>query len=606
MGEGSAHLAVLDPMKPYVAVVKMRLTRWQRRNKVEDYTRGMTTQIQTLPLEVVHRMAAGEVIDSLAAVVRELAENAIDAQATRIHIGLWPENWRVRVTDNGLGMTPTDLAQATQPHCTSKIQQATDLWQITSLGFRGEALHSLTQVAELEICSRAEGDAGYRMTYRLEGVPAQAEPLAMAPGTIVTADRVFANWPSRRETLPLAAQLRAVQQVIQHLALCHPHMTWQVEQNDRPWFAIAASASAKLILTQCLREVQPADLQEGKWLLARQSPDPEPIQSLTLLLGLPDRCHRRRSDWIKIAVNRRVVKLPELEQTILGTLRRTVPRERYPVCFAHLQVAPQQVDWNRHPAKQEIYLHQIERWQTQLRQAIDQILQTSLDQPEAVYATQLGALVKVAEAEGLYRTSREIPVEPVGEADPDAPASDLPLMPLKAVAQVHQRYIVAEHASGLWLVEQHIAHERVLYEQLCQRWQIVPLEPPLILGALSERQIEQLQRLQIDIEPFGDQRWVARSAPASLADRPDCSDALLELSQGGDLESALVATACRTAIRNGTSLTLLEMQTLLDRWQHTQHPRTCPHGRPIYLSFEESSLARFFRRHWVIGKSHGI
>jgi DNA mismatch repair protein MutL len=570
------------------------------------YTKGMTTPIQTLPLDVIHRMAAGEVIDSLAAAVRELAENAIDAQATRIHIGLWPECWRVRVTDNGLGMTQADLAQATRPHCTSKIQQAADLWQITSLGFRGEALHSLTQVADLEICSRVEGDAGYRVSYSLEGVPVQLEPLAMAPGTIVTADQVFANWPSRRETLPMAVQLRAVQQVIQHLALCHPYITWQVEQQERPWFAIAASTSAKLILTQCLREVQPSDLQEGQWLLERQHLEAEPQQLLTLLLGLPDRCHRRRPDWIKIAVNRRVVKLPELEQTILHTLRRTLPRERHPVCFVHLQAAPQQVDWNRHPAKQEIYLHQIERWQTQLRQAIDQMLQTSLDQPESIYATQLGTLVKVAETDGLYRTSREISVAEIGEVNSEIPEADLPLMPLKAIAQVHQRYIVAEHASGLWLVEQHIAHERVLYEQLCQRWQMVPLASPLILGQLSERQVEQLQRLQIEIEPFGEQRWVARSAPELLADRPDCSNALLELSQGGDLESALVATACRTAIRNGTPLTLSEMQTLLDQWQRTQHPRTCPHGRPIYLSLEESSLSRFFRRHWVIGKSHGI
>jgi DNA mismatch repair protein MutL len=167
-------------------------------------------------------------------------------------------------------------------------------------------------------------------------------------------------------------------------------------------------------------------------------------------------------------------------------------------------------------------------------------------------------------------------------------------------------YILAEHPSGMWLVEQHIAHERVLYEQLCDRWRLVPLESPLILGQLSDAQVSQLQRLKIDVEPFGDQRWAVRSAPDVLIDREDCLAALLELSQGGDLESALVATACRTAIRNGTALSLQEMQTLLDQWQRTHNPRTCPHGRPIYLALEESSLSRFFRRHWVIGKSHGI
>lgn len=167
-------------------------------------------------------------------------------------------------------------------------------------------------------------------------------------------------------------------------------------------------------------------------------------------------------------------------------------------------------------------------------------------------------------------------------------------------------YILVEHSSGMWLVEQHIAHERVLYEELSDRWQLVPIEPPIALSQLSAAQIQQLERIGIPVEPFGDQLWAARTAPISLAQRQDCADALLELSLGGNLESALVATACRTAIRNGKPLSLSEMQNLVDQWQATRNPRTCPHGRPIYLSLEESSLSRFFRRHWVVGKSHGI
>ncbi len=165
---------------------------------------------------------------------------------------------------------------------------------------------------------------------------------------------------------------------------------------------------------------------------------------------------------------------------------------------------------------------------------------------------------------------------------------------------------MAEHANGVLLIEQHIAHERVLYEQLCDRWQLVALEPAIVLQNLSAAQIEQLQRIGLEVESFGDRLWAARTAPALLAQRNDCAAALLELSLGGDLQAAQVATACRSAIRNGTPLTLSEMQTLIDQWQRTRHPRTCPHGRPIYLSLEESALSRFFRRHWVIGKSHGI
>ncbi|WNZ21877.1 DNA mismatch repair endonuclease MutL [Leptolyngbya sp. NK1-12] len=566
----------------------------------------MTTQIQALPVEVIHLIAAGEVIDSLAAVVRELAENALDANATRISISVWTDCWRVRVTDNGIGMTLTDLEQAALPHSTSKIQTTADLGQVHSLGFRGEALHSIAQLADLEICSRFNhSESGYRVTYNRQGEPVQVQTVALATGTIVTASHLFAQWPSRRQSLPSPTQqLRSVQQVVQQLALCHPQVTWQVEQNDRPWLAIWGGASAKSILTQLLKEAQPSDFQE-------LSPSPTfptslSAASLYLLLGLPDRCHRHRPDWIHIAVNGRIVQLPELTQVVLSTLRRALPRERFPVCFLHLQVPPAQVDWNRHPAKTEIYLRYLDQWQTQIQQAIDQALQSSLSQlPEAAHAARLSQVLKVAEADGIYRTSRVI--QPESPASDDAAArSPQTLLPLKAIAQVHNRYILAEHPTGMWLIEQHIAHERVLYEQLCNRWQIVPLASPLVLGPLSTAQLEQLQRLGIEVEPFGEQRWAVRSAPEMLAERADCGEALWELSQGGNLESALVATACRTAIRNGTPLSLLEMQTLLEQWQCTRNPRTCPHGRPIYLSLEESSLARFFRRHWVIGKSHGI
>nr|MCU0565661.1 DNA mismatch repair endonuclease MutL [Oculatellaceae cyanobacterium Prado106] len=224
----------------------------------------MVSKIQILPTEVVHLMAAGEVIDSLAAVVRELAENAIDAHATRVTISLWPEQWQIRLADNGDGMTLADLEQAALPHSTSKIQHRQDLWQINSLGFRGEALHSLAQLADLEICSRLmDAPEGSLVRYDRQGNPHEVETVAIAPGTVITASRLFENWPSRRQSLPaIAQQLRAVQLTIQHLALCHPQITWQVEQSDRPWFAIWSGTSAQQILPQILREVQVADLRE--------------------------------------------------------------------------------------------------------------------------------------------------------------------------------------------------------------------------------------------------------------------------------------------------------------------------------------------------------
>jgi DNA mismatch repair protein MutL len=577
----------------------------------------MASTIQALPTEVVYLITAGEVIDCFASVVRELVENSLDAGATRIVVSLWPQQWRIRVADNGCGMNLDDLQQAATAHSTSKIRSSADLWKINSLGFRGEALHSLTTLADLEILSRpVGGKLGWRINYGNGGEVVQVEVTAIAPGTVVTVSHLFGNCSSRRQGLPTAAQqMKAVQATIQQIALCHPHVTWQVCQNDRQWFTISPAATTGQLLPQILPQVRQGDLQEVKLeipnpphqslvetQLIASVPSTDVINrvslhsSLNLVVGLPDRCHRHRPDWVRVAINGRMIKTPELEQTILSAFYRTLPRDRYPICFLHLAISPDQINWNRNPAKTEIYLNEIIYWQEQITQAINQALSISSNNlKEAVHTTRVSKLLKVAEAKGGYNFNPQNPNE-----NPKNPSS------LKAVAQVSNTYIVAEHSGGMWLVEQHIAHERVLYEQLCDDWQLVPVEPPIILYQLSPAQVSQLQRIGLEIDPFGEQLWAVRNIPAPLQQRDDCAEAILELSWGGDLQTAQVAVACRSAIRNGTPMNQQEMQTLLDNWQRTRNPRTCPHGRPIYLSLEESALARFFRRNWVIGKSHGI
>jgi DNA mismatch repair protein MutL len=604
--------------------------------------------IQHLSPEVITLIAAGETIDSLAAAVRELAENALDAGARRISISLFPDLWRLQVADNGGGMSLTNLQMCAKANCTSKISDREDLWKITSLGFRGEALHSLAQLGKLEILSRStlEEEAGWRLTYDRDGNPVEAEAVAMATGTIVTISELFATIPVRRNALPSTSQqLKAIQETVYQLALCHPHVTWQVLQNGQSWFNLCPSSTAREMVPQLLRSVQVSDLQylsvavenppslgdgdtgnaqtphrRQAHLVADRGGDGKmggqgdkdklrttnyelinPFPSkIEIAIGLPDRCHRHRADWVRVGVNGRIVRLPELEQTIIAAMSRTLPRDRYPVCFLHLKTDPGHIDWNRHPAKQEIYLHSMDWWRGSVADALEQTLRLSRADLTSPGHQRITQLLKVSEAKGSkYRLNGDLQTAVTK-------TSEIGLIELRAVAQVNQTYIVAEHANGLWLIEQHIAHERVLYEQLLEAWQLTAIEPPLILTHLTPAQFAQLQRLNLEIEPFGEQMWAVRTVPELLRQREDCADALLELSWGGDLQTAQVAVACRSAIRNGTPLSLPQMQELLDRWQQTRQPRTCPHGRPIYLPLEESSLARFFRRHWVIGKSHGI
>lgn len=571
----------------------------------------MPSEIRTLPDEVIDLIAAGEVIDSLAAVVRELVENSLDAGATRIAIALDPQSWQVQVRDNGKGMSLEDLNICIKPHSTSKIRTCKDLWHISSLGFRGEALHSIAQVADLTICSRTKdilNPVGWKVVYE-DGKAIEELAIAIAPGTIVTVSNLFAKIPVRRRGLPpFPQQLKAIQKMIHHVALCHPKTTWQIKQNNNSWFNISPGTTAKDVLPQFLRRVNSSDVEYVRVETSTPSEKENSVSSIIeLAIGLPDRCHRHRADWVKVSVNNRLVRSPELEQTILNSMVKTLPRDRYPVCFLHLHTCPSQIDWNRHPAKTEIYLHSLPYWQEEVGKAIVQALKLNNNHlPDGAANHRVGTMLKVAEASGKYKIDRDLTRDLINKSNSTKNNSLLNPLKLKAVAQVNKTYIVAEHSSGVWLIEQHIAHERVLYEQLQDCWELVPLQTPITLEYLRPRQVEQLQKIDIDIELFGDNIWAVRNAPKALAERNDCADALVELSWGGDLRSAQVATACRSAIRNGTALDLPQMQNLLDLWQDTRNPRTCPHGRPIYLSLEESSLSRFFRRHWVIGKSHGI
>ena len=423
----------------------------------------MASEIQTLPDNIIDLIAAGEVIDSLAAVIRELVENSLDAQATRIAIALNPESWRVRVSDNGKGMSLNDLRICAQPHSTSKIRTEKDLWRITSLGFRGEALHSITQVADLSICSRArESTSGWQVAYD-EAQTVEESIMAMACGTIVSVSNLFAKIPVRRRALPSTSQqLKAIQKLIQHISLCHPEVTWQLRHKDNHWFSISPGTTAKDILPQFLRNVGHSDLHELKvelatpaikqliaaWgdrnitpvLNAKVSPS-----QIDLVMGLPDRCHRHRGDWIKVAVNNRFVRSPELEQTIVSAMAKTLPRDRYPVCIVHLHTCPSQVDWNRHPAKSEIYLHSMTYWQAEFTKAIEQALRfNTANLPDAVGDRRIGKMLKVAEASSKkYHIDKEL-----AKRENSTSTAKINSLELTAIAQASKTYIVAEHASG--------------------------------------------------------------------------------------------------------------------------------------------------------------
>ncbi len=545
--------------------------------------------IHTLPIEVVHLIAAGEVIDSLAAVVRELAENAIDAIATRIVISIWTDTLSVQVSDNGCGMAIADLIQAATPHTTSKIANAEDLRQINSLGFRGEALYSLAQLADLSICSRPILEpVGYQANYNEYGnLQTSPKVIAIATGTVVTVRNLFSRYPSRLQALPNnSQQVRKVQLQVQQLAIANSQINWQVNLDNREWLTIWAGENASEILPQIINSIQPYDLVHKEF----------PLISITL--GLPNRLSRRRPDWVKVILNGRLINFPELEQTIFTSLERTLPRNRFPVCIIHLNLPCDRIDWNRHPAKAEAYIQNLGEIQSQLKDCLTDALKFPEPSSKAIYNSNYNSAYNSATSDLLRTAERKTSyLIPAKRENFNQPNSSV-----KVIAQVLDTYILAEHAGGLWLVEQHVAHERVLFEKIETQWQVVTVEQPILLKQLSEDQIERLQALGLEIEPFGNGLSAVRSLPEILIGHEDCATILREMSQQNDPTMARATAACRSAIRNGTKLEQATMRDLLCQWQQTRNPHTCPHGRPICLAIDESDLARFFRRNWIISK----
>ncbi|WP_286392218.1 DNA mismatch repair endonuclease MutL [Pseudanabaena mucicola] len=564
--------------------------------------------IHALPIEVVHLIAAGEVIDSLAAVVRELAENSIDAGATRIVISIWTETLSLQLSDNGCGMAIADLAYAATPHTTSKIDKAADLRQIHSLGFRGEALYSLAQLADLSICSRPILEpVGYQANYDEHGnSQSPLKVVAISTGTVVTARNLFARYPNRLRALPnKSQQIRRVQLQIQQMAIANPQINWQVNLDNREWFSIWAGANATEILPQIINSIQSYDLVYKEFALIPILPSEEthskpliPLstgreergEGISITLGLPDRLSRRRPDWIKVILNGRLVNFPELEQTMLASLERTLPRNRFPVCIVELNLACNRIDWNRHPAKVEAYIQNLGNIQAQIKDVIIEVLKAPESNAQTSYGSATNVLLRTAER----KTSYLIPTKRENFNQSNAS--------IKAITQVLDTYILAEHSGGLWLVEQHVAHERVIFERIETQWQIVPIEQPILLQKINADGTERLQALGLEIEAFGNELWAVRSLPEILIGHPDCALILQEMSQQDDPTMARATAACRSAIRNGTKLDLTTIRDLLWQWQQTRNPHTCPHGRPICLAIDESDLARFFRRNWIISK----
>ena len=595
--------------------------------------------IRPLDEAAINRIAAGEVVERPASAVKELVENALDAGARRIAVD-YSAGGKVliRVTDDGCGMTAEDLPLAVARHATSKID-GSDLFKITSFGFRGEALASLGSVGRLTITSRAEGHEAAQIAVT-GGRLAPVRPAALTRGTVIELRDLFYATPARLKFLRTdRAEAQAIADVVRRLAMAEPMVGFTLSE-------IAEGEAPRVIFR--------ADPQSGDFFDALQG-------RLTQMLGAAFTTNALRIDVEReglhlsgyaalptysrgssvqqfVFVNGR----PVLDRMLLGSLRVAyfdfLSRDRHPAAVLNLSCDPERVDVNVHPAKAEVRFREPEAVRsliiTGLRTALSgaghRASSTVTDatlaamRPEAPRVYQMDRPSQTSFARATLWQAPETPMPAPGFAEAplarveERPQADDETHPLGAArAQVHENYIIAQTATGMVIVDQHAAHERLVYERLKRQMaetgiraqallipEIVELSPPDAARLMDAA--EELARLGLVIEPFGGSAVAVRETPAILGTVSAATllrDVLDELSDLGRsdtlqtrIEAILSRMACHGSVRSGRHLRADEMNALLREMEATPHSGQCNHGRPTYVELKLSDIERLFGR----------
>lgn len=581
--------------------------------------------IRILPPEVASQIAAGEVVERPASVVKELIENALDAAARHIVIRVEEAGQRlIEVSDDGCGIPPDEVPLAVERHATSKITQAEDLFRISTLGFRGEALASIASVSRLTLTSRTEqATAGVRL--QVEGGRAGAlQPVGAPVGTTVRVENLFYNVPARLKFLKSqATERRLIDTLVTRYALAFPEVRFSLIQDGRPALQTSGDGDRRAVLAALY------GVEIARQMLEVLAEDDE-VQVTGFISPLSlSRSNRREMSFF---VNRRPVQDAALSTAVVQAYHTLLMVGRFPITLLFLEMPPQLVDVNVHPTKAEVRFRHPDRLFASLQRAVRRALLAHTPVPgvelpswEAGQAQngKQRAGPEWRTISGEWRLARgewrEEPRQPEA-ASPSEPASAPSATPLlRLVGQVALTYLVAEGPDGLYLIDQHAAHERVLFERLmAQRaahagqrlpsqalLQPVSVNLPPANARLLEEQLPFLESLGFQVEAFGPATFLVRALPAMLTGMQPAAALQVvvedfeedETPLQAETEARLIARICkRAAVKAGQVLSPQEQRTLLDDLQACASPRTCPHGRPTMIHLSVDLLERQFGR----------
>jgi DNA mismatch repair protein MutL len=580
--------------------------------------------IRILPDALINQIAAGEVVERPASVVKELVENALDAGATRIRVAISEGGMRsIEVSDDGCGMSGTDARLAFERHATSKIQSAEDLASVGTLGFRGEALPSIASVARVRLRTRrAQDPVGTELAGEGRGIE-QARETACPAGTRIEVGELFGNVPARRKFLKSAATEGAhVLRWLERIALVRPDVRFELERDGRAAFLLPATADVR----ERLIAVLPPGLGEQLLPVAGEIPG-----ARVTGFASPTHVMRGGSDGIHLYVNARPVRDRLLLFAVREAYRDALPPGRHPVVVLFLQVDPAEVDVNVHPAKAEVRFRDPAAIGQLLRRALRAGVGTgSRLQAEAAVLYRPGPAILAASVADAPAPADFARGEQLGFATGAAGSRSHPLAfrSLRYVGQVLGGYLVCERQGQLVILDQHAAHERVLFERLrsaAQRDKVerqallsplrVDLERSAVDALLAER--ARLERVGFELDEAsagvrGSARIEVRALPALLAARAGVDwrelldqtaswlrdPAASEVRDGieGALHYVAATAACHAAARKGDRLAPQEAEALLAALDETVWLPNCPHGRPIMAALDEVELERRFLR----------
>lgn len=577
--------------------------------------------IHILPDQIASQIAAGEVIERPASVVKELIENAIDAGAKNISIEMRQAGRElILVEDDGSGIPPGELTLAVARNATSKLEKAEDLFSIRTLGFRGEALASIASVARVTVTSRSsDAEAGSRIAVD-GGAIGRPLPQASPRGTQVRVENLFFNVPARLKFLKAdLTENRQVTGLATRYAMAYPRIRWKLTQDGKVIFQTTGNGDKREILTSLY------GLQDSKALMPLEFKENAiAIDGFVSDLSLT---RSNRKD-ITLFVNGRWVQDPTLSASVIKAYNTLLMVGRYPVVILFISLPPEQVDVNVHPSKAEVRFRNSDMVFSSLQRAIKRGLLAFTPIPEINTASLWGMRSLPESFESQYRnyaTNQQVTpnsaqasgtfsVPVSAQEQPSFPGQHLPL--LRLVGQVASTYLIAEGPDGLYLIDQHAAHERVLFDQLMEehRGKAIhsqKLMTPVVIELSSEKagmlelQLPILEELGFEIDAFGPNTYRLQAIPQLLM-RGDPREAILavlnefeedETPLQAEIESRLAARVCkRMAVKGGQVLSDAEQRELLMRLEVSPSPRTCPHGRPTMIHLSASLLERQFGR----------